>query len=649
MTRITGILLLICSFSFAGKIDSLENVLLQQGPDTHRILTLNRLCREYIYKDLEKALHYGSEAATLSEKLKYNRGLSRAYNSLGIIYRNKADYENAVKFLMDAIRIAEETGDKKQIAGSYTNLGIIYKNQANYNRALEYHELSKKTYLAIGDTAGAWNCDYNMAIVYRLQKQYDKALNLLVENLAFNKRMNDETGVVGCLIAIGNVFMETRDFAKAIEYYKEADLAVLSGKKMEEGKRSIILMNLGTAYFELGLYRESVNYSERAIVFAEKSGQVENVRDCLKNLAYSWEKLGDSKKAFAYLNRMHQVHDSISRQKASEVAQELQNKYDSEKKRKEIEILTMDNENLELQRSKDRTILIISVGALLLVLGGAVVLGRALVQNRKFSSELFVKNAVIEEKNKDILDSIRYAKRLQTSILPSHDAMKKSLGDHFVFYKPKDIVSGDYYCVFEQRDKTITAIVDCTGHGVPGAFMSILTFNILHQVIMEDRVTKPSDILDLCTRLLPMRLRQQGDAMGSDGMDIAIAAFDRNKTIVEFAGAFNPLWIIRDGTVKELQADKISIGSENALAGSFTPQSLTLQKGDSIYLFSDGYADQFGGEKGKKLMTRNFRNLLLNIAGLPMESQRERLESSLLDWQGAHEQVDDILVVGIRV
>lgn len=647
MRRFLGLLLLISLASRAGKIDSLELVLKTQGQDTNRVLTLNRLCREYMYKDLEKALLFGNEAASLSEKLVYKRGLSRSYNSLGIIYRNKADYENAVKYLMDAIKIAEETGDKKQIAGSYTNLGIIYKNQANYERALEYHELSKNAYLSIGDTAGGWNCDYNKAIVYRLQKKFDLALSTLMENLEYNVRKKDILGVGGCQIAIGNVFMETRDYAKAIDYYKKAEKTMLEGRP-DEGKLTIIYTNISSSYFELKLYRETVAFAEKGLTLARSSGQVEQIRDCLKNLAYANHALGQSGKAFEYLREMADLSDSIHLQKSSQIAQELQSKYDSEKKRKEIDMLTKDNEILEMQQTKDRVIIVISIVALVLVLGGSIFLFRALMMNKRISSELTVKSALLEEKNKDILDSIRYAKRLQSSILPTEEHTRRVLGDHFVFYKPKDIVSGDYYCVFEQMDKVICAAVDCTGHGVPGAFMSILTFNILHQVIMEDRVTKPSDILDLCARLLPTRLKQQSDAQGADGMDIAIAVLDKRKSMVEYSGAFNPLWIIRKGNVVELPADKISIGSEAGYKGGFHHHQAALLPGDCIYLFSDGYADQFGGEKGKKLMTRNFRSLLAEISIHPMEDQRRILETRLLQWQGTHEQVDDILVIGIR-
>jgi ligand-binding sensor domain-containing protein/serine phosphatase RsbU (regulator of sigma subunit) len=257
----------------------------------------------------------------------------------------------------------------------------------------------------------------------------------------------------------------------------------------------------------------------------------------------------------------------------------------------------------------------------------------------------------IDEKNKDITDSIHYAKRIQEAILPSDSNIKQLLPDSFVFYKPKDIVSGDFYWLEHWGPQTLIAAVDCTGHGVPGAFMSIVAHNILTQTVNVLGLAKPSLILNETNSQLSKKLNQNPEeATVRDGMDIALCAINYKKSTMEFAGANNPVWLIRNGQVIEINGDKFPIG---AFVGEelqlFTNHEWEIQKNDCIYIFTDGYADQFGGPKGKKFKYKQFQQLLLQIHEKPMTEQKEILQRANEDWQGELEQVDDILVIGIRI
>ena len=257
----------------------------------------------------------------------------------------------------------------------------------------------------------------------------------------------------------------------------------------------------------------------------------------------------------------------------------------------------------------------------------------------------------IGDKNKSITDSIRYAKRLQKALLPTDAAMKQLFPQSFVFFKPKDIVSGDFYWVEQWGHHTLIAAVDCTGHGVPGAFMSIVGHNLLSQAVNVLGLSKPSLILNETNKQLSRKLNQNPDEVTvRDGMDISLISINYTKGIIEFAGANKPLWILRNDEVIEIKGNKFPIG---AYVGEelqkFTNHEWELQKGDYIYLFSDGYADQFGGPLGKKFKYKLLQKIILDNHKKPLIEQRNILEKTFEDWRGNIDQLDDVLVIGIRV
>ncbi|NOQ74505.1 MAG: SpoIIE family protein phosphatase [Crocinitomix sp.] len=256
----------------------------------------------------------------------------------------------------------------------------------------------------------------------------------------------------------------------------------------------------------------------------------------------------------------------------------------------------------------------------------------------------------LEDLYKAVTASIRYAKRLQNSILPPKEVINSICPDSFVLYKPKDIVSGDFYW-FEKTEKAnFFAAVDCTGHGVPGAFMSLVGANGLNTSIREHNVTEPAEILDHLNKFVNESLnKSREENQIRDGMDIALCSIDYEKMELFYAGANNPLYIIRDGEFMIIKADKFAIGSFDPGSKKYNQHKVQLQKGDVIYLFSDGYADQFGGERGKKFLYNRFRQHLLSVHKEEMSKQKKYLQKTMFEWQGSFEQVDDILVVGVRI
>ncbi|MGZ4033835.1 MAG: PP2C family protein-serine/threonine phosphatase [Bacteroidia bacterium] len=272
-------------------------------------------------------------------------------------------------------------------------------------------------------------------------------------------------------------------------------------------------------------------------------------------------------------------------------------------------------------------------------------------QNLEIQKQLVInKNELIEGKQKEILDSITYAKRIQQAILPSDKIVEQLLPESFILYKPKDIVSGDFYWTAEWGSQTMFAAVDCTGHGVPGAFMSIVGQNILNQAVNEHGLTKPSLVLNALNKNVSRTLGENGTDQIKDGMDIALCSYDKKQMTLQFAGAFNPLWILRGEEIIEVKGNKFPIGSflDNTIQ-NFDNHEIKMLKGDIIYIFTDGYADQFGGPKGKKFKYKNIKKMLLENKNETMQRQKEILDKTLNSWKGELEQIDDILIIGVKI
>jgi len=285
-----------------------------------------------------------------------------------------------------------------------------------------------------------------------------------------------------------------------------------------------------------------------------------------------------------------------------------------------------------------------------LVIVIALIALKLLRTNRKNNKILKAQKEIIEEKNKDITDSINYAKRLQTAILPPKDFVKSVLPEHFIIYQPKDIVSGDFYWVSHHESKIMIAAIDCTGHGVPGALLSIVGHNAINQTVNESGILQPSKVLDSMNTLIKKVLHQDKGSDIRDGMDMALCTFDKTTNTLEYAGANNPVFILSDGKLNIIKGSKLTVGSmEEEKVEPPVNHSIQLKKGDCFYIFSDGYVDQFGGKDNKKFKTSKFQELLISINNQSMPEQEKSISKAFKDWKGNNEQVDDVLIIGIRV
>jgi serine phosphatase RsbU (regulator of sigma subunit) len=255
----------------------------------------------------------------------------------------------------------------------------------------------------------------------------------------------------------------------------------------------------------------------------------------------------------------------------------------------------------------------------------------------------------ISEQKKEIMDSIQYAQKIQKAVLPSDQKIEQSLPEHFIFYRPRDIVSGDFYWISAIEDRVIFAAVDCTGHGVPGAFMSMLGVSFLNEIISRSRRPSAGKILDQLRANVKETLSQSEEGGTKDGMDIALCIYDRQKMTLQYAGAHNPLILIRDGELTEFKADLMPIGIHIVEEKNFSNHNIKVQKGDCFYVFSDGFQDQFGGAEGKKFLSRSMKRMFCDVHSQPMLKQKELIEKTMQQWMKGHEQVDDMIILGVRI
>jgi serine phosphatase RsbU (regulator of sigma subunit) len=415
-----------------------------------------------------------------------------------------------------------------------------------------------------------------------------------------------------------------------------------------------LLNNIGTTYHSQKKYKEALEYCSKGLILAKEVGALEYIASSEKELSEIYSEINDYKNAFLHYHSYIAIKDSLFNEENTAELVRSEMNFDFEKKqavaKAEQEKKDAINAGELKQQRMQRNYFI---AGFILMIALALFIFKGYNEKKRANSIIAEQKAIVEEKNKDITDSINYARRIQTAILPSLESIRSHLPQSFVLYQPKDIVSGDFYWFTEKEERLILAVADCTGHGVPGAFMSMIGNDILTQIVIEKGYLEPGQILAGLHEGVKNALKQDtGTGETKDGMDIALISIHKNTNIVEYAGALRPLWLIKSGAaeVEEYKADKYSIGGTASKDERvFTNHTIQVGKGDSVYLSTDGFADQFGGEKGKKFMTRRMKDLLISMANKPMSEQKVILLDAFSEWKQKRDQVDDVLVVGIKL
>ncbi len=641
------------------KGDTLETRLHQSKEDTSKVHLLNDITWQYLKSNTTKSLSYGKEALALAQKLKFGKGEARSHLNLGNIYYVLGDYKRSLDHYLEAQEYYTSVDDRKGIASCLLAVGNIYFAQNNLDESLNYQLKSLKIREELNDKAGISGCYTNLGNIHFERKEYDKALDYHLKSIVLKEELGDKKGLSSSYGNIGNIYYELGNNELALDYTLKA-----TGIRYALGNKSGLsgsYVSLGQIYEKMGRTEKAIQSYKDAIEIAKEINFRDGMKGAYAALAKAYENKGDIPNAYEAYKRYTGLKDSLMNETTSEQLTEMNARFESEKKEKEIALLTKNEKinQLEIQQheatlKKQRIIVYFIIAALLGIALFSYVLYNRYQLKKKANNRLEEAYNQIEEKNKDITDSIRYAKRIQEAIFPGEESLREVFSDSFVLYKPKAIVSGDFFWTYRTDDHYLFAVADCTGHGVPGALMSIVCYNLINQAVTERKLRQPSHILTYLDKGVRETFKRPGEHHLRDGMDIAFCSLDLKKGEIEFSGANNPVWIVRtshDGKkeIVELKGNKQPIGLFRDVSESFVSKALNISKGDTIYLFTDGYADQFGGPEGKKFKYKRLKELLYTSSHLAMNEQLALIEKRLEEWKGAYEQVDDILLLGVKI
>ncbi len=574
----------------------------------------------------EKAIKISFQAVDLAKKQNKALKLSEIYISLSNIYKGE-NIVSSKKYAILALNVLKEAHlDKKNkvIDASYLMLGNVYYDLKNLDSAMYYYNLCKESSKETNNKRTYLSAIGNMGNIAYNQKEYTKAISYNLETLFEYKKLNIKTEIAVAYGSLADIYKDIKDYKKAIKYY---DSALIVTTQLQSADDFIY------------------NY---------------------KGLSETYEMMGNSADALKYYKLYRMWNDSVNNNQNSKKINELELDYKYKAEQREKDLIQKNKDDVIQEKIKQQKY-IIWVG----VLGGLVLfifLGFAVKSNidkkktnkqlQLFNNEITEQKNIIETKNHEITDSITYASRIQQGVIPDEDELKELLPHHFVFFKPRDIVSGDFYWACKVKSKTdpnlkrsVVAVVDCTGHGVPGAFMSLVGNTLLNQTINRSAISNPAQALDYINHQLPKTIKSKSSTGAiKDGMEIAMCDFNFDTLTMQFAGANSNIYVVRNKEIQIYKGDKQPIGE--SLSGTiinYTNQIIALQKNDCVYLISDGYADQFGGVKGKKFKYKQLENLFCAIAEKEVNEQQHILSNAFDEWKSNHEQVDDVLIMGIKM
>lgn len=603
--------------------------------------------------DFIEAIDYYSRSLKIREEINDKKGVAVCLSNIGIIYKNQGDIPKALIYYHKSLKIQEELNNNHGIAASLTNIGIIYKAQGDYPKALEYYTKSLKLREKDDDQRGIGYELNNIGILHTKQNDFNKAFNNYNQALAIQNKIGDKKGQSLSLVNIGSAYHDLGKLDSAIEYFSKA----LIIRKSIGDKKGItrVLGSLGITYSTKGNHAKAINFANQSLLMAKELGLANETKDAANTLYKSYKAIGNKDKALTNYELYIIMKDSLVNDEIKNelLKQQYQIKADSirvEQEKKDVLAKAEQQRRDDIaKKESEKKNLIITAGVIGTILGlfFTILIFNRLRITRKQKAIIEEQKLIVEEKNTEILDSITYAKRIQTAILPPSKLVKEHLKDSFILYKPKDIVAGDFYWLECKDGKVLFAAADCTGHGVPGAMVSVICNNGLNRSVREYGLTDPGKILDKTREIVTSEFNKSDEDV-KDGMDIALCVIDDLN--LKYAGAHNPLWIIRKGAteIEETKADKQPIG-KYANTTQFRTNDISINKGDTIYIFSDGYVDQFGGEKEKKFKSKAFKQLLLSIQDKTMEEQKLIIDNVFEKWRGNIEQIDDVCIIGVRI
>jgi serine phosphatase RsbU (regulator of sigma subunit) len=678
------------------------------------------LIGDYYYTKgkLEVSHSYFNKAKDLFIKIKNKKRLADTYTFIGIIYSELSMFDKSLNFYISSEKLYEELHDTSGLIQSDINIGATYSDIQLYEKAKNYYEKALNLSLATNNKENTAYCYANLGVCQKITGNYAKALEYYIKLETIAEELSNKYLIGTAYLNMANLFINMNEPYKGYQIAKK--YLKLYANSTEPATLYYGYNVLGNSEIDLGEFNQGIKHLLISLDKAKEINSGNLILQTSNNLADAYEIINDFKQAYFYKKITYQLSDSLFKANNIKQMTDIETKYQTEKKEHQIEVLNKDKklQDLELEKKqkelRNRNYIIFGIAiVLLIIIFFSSALYKTLQLKRKANFLLKQRNVEIQQKNEEIMaqrdeiqaqrdevtnqrdkiaiqqkkitDSILYASRIQNAVLPPTEILKEYLPEHFILYRPRDIVSGDFYWIHQQQAKIFIAAADCTGHGIPGAFMSMMGVAFLNEIITKLNNPTASEILDQLRVNVKRSLHQTGKTgEQKDGMDISLCIIDKDKKQLEFAGANNPLYIIPSVILKEceeqlscaaksridastepalsnanvlsittrlieLKGDKMPIGVHLTDEKPFTNNVYEYNLGDTIFLFSDGYNDQFGGPHEKKFMQSRFKQLLLDINSKPLSEQKNELEYSIERWMGKHEQIDDILVIGVRI
>jgi tetratricopeptide (TPR) repeat protein len=697
-------------------IDSLKTALTIVKTNAEVISTLNQLGAYYeSISDYPKALFYLKKAKNLNQNNQLLHQSIATQNYIGYVYWHKSDYDNALFYHQSALKLAEDNNiNDENLAFTYLMLGNDYYDKGDFNKTANYYFKCIKLAESLQNNSLRVQGHNRLSKLYFKLKDYSLAVQHVDAALNLNQK-RDLRELAVSYNSLGNVALEKKNIDSALYYFTET---LINFQKCGDViGQSIASINLGDTYLAFDKMTKS-NYLDSSYYYYEQSYLLNNTVDNKFGMIYGlWgmadismiknnldKTLSNYKEALKLsieigakseeLNLYHKLYELYEKKAMTDSSLfflknhiELKNKVESTEQAKQLlkqeskyeyeklmaqEKAEIEKEKLiEAEKNKWKNIillLVVSVSIILLYVTYISIKRLKIIRSKnKLINQI---NEELKYQKQEIIDSITYAKRIQNAILPPQKLFTDHFPESFVLYIPKDIVAGDFYWLEHKADRVLFAAADCTGHGVPGAMVSVICNNGLNRSVREYGITNPGEILEKTREIIVSEFEKSDDVV-KDGMDISLCSIQLSESsslsesyALQYAGANNPLWIIRpvtssynEGGVSrskgeydfiELKPNKQHLGKVDN-PKPFTTHEFELLKGDTLYIFSDGYKDQFGGEKGKKFKTANFKKLLLDIQAQNMNQQKETITKVFNDWKGMLDQIDDVCIIGVRI
>jgi serine phosphatase RsbU (regulator of sigma subunit)/Tfp pilus assembly protein PilF len=630
---------------------------------------LNTVGSSFYYEGIiDSSIAYHNKALKIQLVNNFKVGVGRSYTNLGICFIEKMKYEEAISSFIKAEPYFVAEKYNVGLSKLYNSLGVLFYELDQLSKSEIYYLKALKIATSEKDNTTLYNVYSNLANIYSDLRNSDKSIEYYLRALDIAKKESINSDIVFILNNLSTEFIKSQKFDSAFRYNSMA-LDLIKANSLDYHFKKNSYGNYAELLNFKKDYTKAIVYIDSAILFADQDedlNKIYQLQIIKEKILFNFGKY-DLAHELMVKNRF--LLDSINDNNMQSKTNELEAKYETEKKELQIKSQTFEIETKEKQNKQKSFIILF--GTLALVGTGffaAIAFinfkktkkQNLIIENQKMevelkNEEITHQKELVDEKQKEIIDSINYAKRIQQAVLTGEDVWNKISKEYFILFKPKDIVSGDFYWAYNTpNNRSIFCLADCTGHGVPGGFMSMLGNSFLNEIVVENKIFKADQILNKLRSKIIHALEQKGGTQQKDGMDMSLCVWNKLDNTLEFAGANNPLWLVRknENAVTELvevKADKMPIGLYLETETPFSSVTIQLQAGDIIYLCTDGYADQFGGPKGKKLKYKPLIESLIKNSALPMSEQKMILDTTFNDWMHKHDQVDDVSLIGVKV